>query len=371
MRLSVMQENLLKSLSLVGRCVSAKQALPVLSNILLQTEDGRLKLCATNLETSITLWLGAKVEIEGSITVPARLLIEFVSSLPNEKIDLDLKDESLTVTCASYSANIAGIAASEFPPIPILEEEPNLLVDPKIFSKAAGQVAFAASADEGRPVLTGVFFESAKGSLNLVATDGYRLTKKTLDVTAEIGEGVVIPARSVSEAIKVASEAEEGEMLKVAVTKSKNQAIFALGNIQLATRLLDGTYPPYQNIIPKSFTTRLVVGVEDFLKSVRAASVFAKDLGNVIRLKLDPKTNRVTLFSATAQLGEGTSSFEASLEGEEVEAAFSSRYLTDTLSALNTTQVSLELNSATSPVVFKPVGEENYLQIIMPVRLQN
>jgi DNA polymerase-3 subunit beta len=371
MKLSILQENLLKALSLAGRCVSAKQTLPVLSNILLATEEGRLRICATNLETSLTLWVGAKVEEEGAITVPARVLTDFVSSLPNEKVSLSVNEENLSISCRGYLANLAGIAASEYPPVPRLNEETTFSIDPKIFAKAIGQVAFTASTDEGRAVLTGVYLEPEEKNLNLVSTDGYRLARKTFDCPAQLGEGLVLPARSALELVKVAGEADEEEPLKIAVTKSKNQAIFALGNVQLATRLIDGTFPNYRQILPKGFQTRLLIGVEELAKAVRVAAVFARDLGSVVKLGLDPGSKKVTLSSSTAQVGEGECSFEASIEGEPVKAAFNSRYLIDALNALNSTQVSLELNGQTSPMLLKPVGDSSYLHVIMPVRLQN
>lgn len=369
MKLTLAKDSLTHSLNLVSRAVGVKPSLPVLNNILLQVENGQLQLAATNLETSITTALPVKAETDGAITVPARLLGEFVASLPNDKVTLEVKEENLVVTSGQFEATFAGINSSEFPKIPTPLNTQPIFLD-KSFAKALTQTSFAASTDVGRLVLTGLLLEFSKKSLSLVATDGYRLAKKTLKIDSDLETTYLIPARALNEVARLLSETEEGEEISLQPLPETNQVNFTLGQTQITTRLLDGSFPPYQAIIPPSFLTRALLQTEELAQAVRSTALFARDLGNVVHLTLDPEKKEVALQANTAQVGTGKTKISGSLEGKMTTLALNSHYLAAGLGVLGTTQVSLEVLDSNKPVLLRSIGDASFFYIIMPVRLQ-
>ena len=369
MKFTLSKDKLAHSLNLVTRAVGLKPSLPVLNNLLLDLTDGQLKLAATNLETSILTFLPVKEGENGAITVPARLLHEFVTSLPTATVSFVTKEESLVVKGGDFEATFAGIAASEFPSIPQPLKTEQVLLD-KSFAPALIQTSFAASSDPSRPLLTGLLMEFAVNQLSLVATDGYRLAKKSLAIDSSLKTTLLIPARALNEVARLISEVDDDTEISMRPLPETNQAIFTIGPTQITTRLLDGTFPPYQAIIPETFKTRGVFPTEEVTQAVRATSLFARDLGNVVHLHLDPEKKEIDFSANTAQVGAGKTKVAGSIEGEKTTLALNSHYLSAGLSNLGASQISLETNDSTKPVLLRPVGDETFIYIIMPVRPQ-
>jgi len=380
MKVSCVQENLHKGLQTVGKAVANKTTLPVLNNILISTDGGRLKLAATNLEVGITNWIGCQVEQEGAITVPARLLIDFVSSLPNDKVTmvLDEKTRTLNIKCARYEANIKGISSDEFPIIPEITDKPIARVPAPLLKEMINQVAFAASSDDSRPVLAGVYVQIEGRELMMAAADGFRLARRitTLDAPAEAIK-LIIPSKSMVELARALSddEGEEAEPVSLVVTSNRNQVVFRHDNLEVTSRLVEGNYVDVNRVIPTDWATRTVVPTADLLKSVRVASMFAKDSANIVRVQVDPGADLtpgvITVSATAAEVGDNTSQLDCSVDGESGQIALNGKFLMDVLNVIKTAQVALETKTYQSPAVIKPVGEEGYLHVVMPMYLPN
>ncbi len=374
-KVSCLQENLARGLTIVGRAVAARSTLPVVSNVLLATDDSRLKLAATNLEIAITSWTPARVDEEGAITIPARLLNEFVSSLPTEKIDmaLNVRTRTLNLKCASYEANIKGIDAEEFPPIPRVSEEATTLADPEQLRAAIGQVAFAAATDDSRPVLAGVLASFEGQTLTLAAADGFRLAVRKVPLLQAVAERVevVVPGRAMQELARIL--AEQDEPVQISLTPNKSQVLFRMKDVELVSRLVQGTFPNYQQIIPQRYTTRVVVGTSELAKATKLASFFARDAANVVRVQVtageDLKPGKLVVAATAAEVGDTVGGIDAVVEGENVQIAFNAKYLADVLGVLNSNQVALEVTTSSSPGVVKPVGSDDYVHVIMPMHI--
>ncbi|MBX3000980.1 MAG: DNA polymerase III subunit beta [Caldilineaceae bacterium] len=400
MRVSCFQENLAKGLSIVGRAVASRSTLPVLGNILLEAKDNHLRLSATNLEIGINCWIGARVEDEGAITVPARLLSEFVNSLPPERIDMELavRTQTLHLSCARYDANIKGIDAAEFPIVPTVdngegpEQIAEVLEGSTITLETAGlrkmidQVVFAAATDESRPTLTGVEVSFKGDRLVMAATDGYRLSVRSVELDHSLNEDltVIIPAKSLSELARVIGDADEERSVQVTVTQARNQILFRVwgkGNeargaflqVDVVSSLIDARFPDYRAIIPKSYTTRTVVTTDALLKAVRVAQLFARDNSNIIRLAVQPGNGEgpgaIRLTATSTEMGDNVNELDALVEGNDVEIAFNARYLIDVLSQISESQIVLETTQANRPGSIRPVGigNEEFLHVVMPM----
>jgi len=376
MKLSCLQENLNRGLNIVGRAVAARTTLPITNNILIATEQSRLKLAATNLEMAITCWIGAKIEEEGAITVPARLLSEFVSSLPNDRIDVSLspRTKTLELKCARFEARISGVDAKDFPPIPRVEEGVTTRIEVDALQQGINQVVFAAATEESRPVLTGIDAQFKDELLTLAAADGFRLAVFRLPLAAPVKEPteVIIPARTLSELNRLATD--QGEPVEITVNSSKSQALFRLKDIELVSQLVQGTFPNYTQLIPQSFNTRMTVSVDEFLRATKTASIFARDGSGIVRLVITPGAaaapGKLTVSARSEEIGDDVGEIDATVEGEEAKIAFNGRYLTDVLSVLRETQVALETTNPSSPGVIRPVGADNYLHVVMPMFVQ-
>lgn len=377
MKLSCPQDQLARGLAVVSRAVSSRTTLPILSNILLQTDGERLKLSATNLEIGILCWLGAKVEEAGQITVPARLLGEFVNSVPGPTVSMSLngKNNTLAVSSDRYKADIKGIDAADFPVLPSVTEGTQFTLDAAQLREMVSQVAFAAAADESRPILTGVLFQLDPdgGRLTLAATDGFRLSVREAELDAPL-EGqvrVIVPARALAELGRAISD--DDDRVHVAITESRHQILFRLKSIELVSQLIEGNFPDYDRIMPAGFGSRAVINTKAFHNAVRIASFFARDAANVVRISLragegaSPAT--VTVSAQAAEVGGNESELEASLEGDGLDIAFNSKYMLDVLSVMGSDQVALELNAATGPGVFRPVSDSQFTHVIMPMSL--
>ena len=376
MRLSCLQENLNRGLSIVGRAVATRTTLPITNNVFLATDQSRLKLIATNLEMAISCWIGAKVEEEGAITVPARLLTEFISSLPSDKIDISLspKTKTLELKCARFEARISGVDAKDFPPIPTVDEGITTKVEVEALRQGISQVVFAAATEESRPVLTGIDAEFDGDLLTLAAADGFRLAVYKLPLLNPVSQKteVVIPARTLAELNRLIADQEEA--IEITVNPNKSQALFRLKNSELVSQLVQGTFPQYAQLIPQSYTTRAVVDVAQFLRATRTASIFARDGSGIVRLVMSPggelTPGKVTISARSEEIGDDVGDIDAIVDGEESKIAFNGRYLIDVLSVLRESQVALETTNPSSPGVIRPVGVDNYIHVVMPMFVQ-
>ncbi|HEY5486383.1 MAG TPA: DNA polymerase III subunit beta [Candidatus Limnocylindrales bacterium] len=369
MKLSVMQENLVRGLQVVSRAVSARSTLPVLNNVLLRTEDGGLKLTATNLEIGITYWVPGKIEMAGAMTVPARLLTDIVNGLPaNERVDLEQQaQEMLHITAGRFETHVKGIDAEEFPAIPSAGERPTTRIPQNVLRRALEEVTFAAATDEARPILTGVLARFEGNQLTLAAADNYRIAVKTIPVLDAVEEtSVVVPARSLHELSRVLADTDDP--IDLVLSPSRNQILFHLEGIDLVSRLIDGQFPNYQQVIPKSYTTRATVDRDQLLKAVRLASLIASSSANIVKLHVGKDAETGVTVSAAADVGDNKSDVEAQVEGDGTTIAFNARYLIDVLANVATDQFSIELNGPLSPGVFRPVEDRQYVHVVMPVK---
>ncbi|MCY3901910.1 MAG: DNA polymerase III subunit beta [Caldilineaceae bacterium] len=400
MRVSCFQENLSKGLSIVGRAVSSRSTLPVLGNILLEAKDNQLRLAATNLEIGINCWVGATVDDEGAITVPSRLLAEFVNSLPAGKIDMELlvSKQTLRLRSANYDVNIKGIDAQEFPVIPTVDngegpeeaaetlEGRTIALETPGLTKMIDQVVFAAATDESRPTLTGVEVTFAQERLSLAATDGYRLSVRSIEVDEAFTEdmSVVVPARHLGELGRIIVDADEERPVQVTVTQARNQILFrvwgkgpenrgAFHQVDLVSQLIADRFPDYRAIIPKSNNTRTVVGKEALLQATRVAQLFARDNANIVRLKIESGDNggvgNLHLSATSPEQGNSENELDAMVEGDELEIDFDVRFLIDVLSQIDEEQVVLETTQSNRPGTIRPVGlgDEEFLHVVMPM----
>jgi DNA polymerase-3 subunit beta len=375
-KLTCLQENLAKGISIVSRVVSSRAVLPVLNNILLATDDGRLKLAATDLSTSITCWIGAKVEEDGEITVPARLLSDFVSTLPSAQIQMELvtRTKSLHLKCAQFEADIHGIDAQDFPIIPSDVTDHKMQIPPDTLRQMIEQVTLAAApVEEGRVVLTGALAEFQDSQLTMVAADGFRLSLRRAQLSDEVPEplDVIIPARALRELARVS--AEEKEPVEIIVTPDRNQILFRLSNIEIVSQLIEGKFPDYNQIIPSSYGTRVVLNTHDLMRAVRISVLFSRDVANIVRLEIIPGTELAPgklRVESTAEIGQNVGELDATVEGEQMEIAFNGRYVIDMLNVIGTDQVTLEATNPSRPGILKPVGDDNLVYVIMPMHIK-
>lgn len=377
MKLSCLQENLSKGLSIVSRAVAgSKTTLPITNHILLVTDQSRLRLTATNLEIAINHWIGARVEVEGAITVPAKLFSEFVNQLPNTKIDLETTGagRTLHLSCANFDAKMNGLDPEDFPPIPTVQDASTTSIDPETLKEAIGQVVFAAATDETRPVLAGVYTKLDGNQLTLAAADGFRLAVRhvTLERPVETPVEVIVPAKTYSELSRILGE--QDEPVEITVTPTKGQILFQLQNTEMISQLIQGTFPNFQQLIPQSFASTVLLGADEFRNATRAAAIFARDSNQIIRLQIQPgedsQPGKVTVVARADELGENQGDVEAVVTGEASRIAFNARYLTDVLGVLSSGQVQLQTNSPSSPGVFRQVGDDSYTHVIMPMYVQ-
>jgi len=376
MRISCLQENLSRGLSVVGRAVAVRSTLPVAQNILIVAEESRLKLVATNLEMATTCWVGANVAEEGRITVPARLLTEFVNSLPNDLVELEMPEGGRTVqvTCGRFQAHVNGIDADDFPPIPEVDDGISVEVGAELLRDGITKVAMAAATDESRPVLTGINTEFEGEQLTLAAADGFRLAVCHMPLSKAV-EGkttIIIPARTLSEVNRLLGDQEES--IVITVNQQKSQAMFRLKSAEIVSQLLQGTFPNYSQVIPKSYTTRAVADVGEFTRVARMCSVFARDASNIVRIGVTPGAEltpgKIAISAQAEEVGGNTGDIDALVDGDEAKIAFNVKYVLDILAVVKQSQVALEVTTPSSPGVIRPIGVDNYVHVIMPMFVQ-
>jgi DNA polymerase-3 subunit beta len=382
MKISCLQENLSRGLGVVGRAVATRATLPVTQNVLLSADQGMLRLSATNLEIAMTTWIGAMVEEEGAVTVPARVLTEFVNSLGGDRIDITMEEGSrlLQIKSGRSQANINGTDASEFPPIPTVEDAMVARAEPSALRGAIARVAFAAATEESRPVLTGVEVKLREGQFTMAAADGFRLAVHHGPLTQSTPEemGVIIPARTMNELNRLLGD--HSEPVEIMLTPQKGQVMFRLqggDTVELVSQLLQGTFPNYDQLIPQSYTTRAILDSQATLRATRTAAIFARDGSNIIRMHVMPgegdetSGGRLLISARSEEVGDDQDEVDvAELEGEEGKIAFNSRYLLDVLSVLDRGQVAIETTTSSSPGVFKPTDSDDYVHVVMPMFVQ-
>lgn len=363
MKLQVTQENLAKSLSNVAKIAMAnKNPLPILNNVMLKTVDGRLSLSATNLEIAITEKIGSKVSEKGSITVPARLMQEYIASLPSGVLELELNDTKLHISTQQYRSTINGVIADDFPSFPTIDEAVNISLPVKELKKGLQQVAFAASHDDSRPVLTGIYIYTLNGVLYAAATDSYRLSEKSFSkVAQEIS--LLVPADAILELLRIIPESEES----INISADSQQVLFKAGDIELVTRLIDATYPDYKKLIPKTFSTTATLSRDELISITKVSSLFARESAGSITLHVDALDNVVSINSIASQLGENSSKASAKVEGSG-EVTLNSRYLLDALNALSTKDVTISFNGKLEPFVLKSAQAPEQTYIVMPLK---
>jgi DNA polymerase-3 subunit beta len=375
MKVSCLQENLSKGLSIVGRAVSPRPTNPLLSHILLTTDGGRLRLSATNQEIGINCWIGARVEEEGALAVPARTLIDLVNSLHPDQVHMDgvVRTMTLNLRCGRSEANVKGMDAVEFPPVPLPEGEGGVKLDPEAFRTAIAQVAFAAATDEARPMLTGVLLRFEQGTMTMAAADGYRLSVRGIPLTEPVREpfSIIVPARAMTELGRISADQEEP--ILVVVTPDSNRVLFQLTDIVFSSQLIPGNFPDYTQIIPQDRTTTTVVGATELLKACRTAAIFAREGDDIVRFHIHPGADltpgRLVVSSTSAETGDDVSELDASIGGEPVEIAFNVKYMIEVLAVIGAPQVSLGTTSSSSPGTLQPVGDDSFLHVIMPMHM--
>jgi DNA polymerase-3 subunit beta len=372
-KVTSLQENLARGLQIAGRAVSTRGSLPILGNVLLRTENGRLKLTATNLEVGINVWVPAKVDDDGAITVPAKLITDFVNQLPPGPAELSLNVRTKTVHLKSgpYEANFKGLDAEEFPTIPVAPDKPTTKLSKATLRQMIGEVAFVATTDDSRPVLTGVLTTFDGDKVTMAAADPYRLSVRTGPLMTRVDSKleVIIPARSLQEVQRIIDDSEDA--VEIFVTPNGSQVIFHTEEADLVSRVIEGQFPNYRQVIPQGkAATNIVAQREDLLQATRLASLFARDSANMLRFQVDPSAHPPLVISANAaEVGDNTAKVEATVDGPNTTIAFNSRFIADALGSVTASEIRLELGGPLAPGVIRIVGDDSYLHVVMPLRI--
>ncbi|OGZ33578.1 MAG: DNA polymerase III subunit beta [Candidatus Portnoybacteria bacterium RBG_19FT_COMBO_36_7] len=372
MKITCLQENLKTNLNIAQNIVGKNLTLPILNNLLLEIDNGQLKISSTNLEIGINTWTSGKIEKTGSITCPAKILTSFINNLPNKKIELEAKDNNLYIKCENYKAAIKGLSAEDFPLIPKIKEKPiSVFKKSEALKNDLNKVVGAAALSESRPEFSGVLFKFEKDSVRFVATDSFRLAEKIIYQTSSISQpnSLIVPQRTIQELIRILGEKQSQE---VRFVLGDSQILFDLDEVQLISRLIDGQYPDYQQIIPKNFETKVTLSKDELINNIRIASIFSSKINDV---KILIRSEKIEILSQDPDLGENKSQMSARVQGKPMEIIFNFRYLMEGLANIGTKQVLLGLNpeiqgtsSRSNPAVIKPVGEDGYLYVVMPIK---
>jgi DNA polymerase III subunit beta len=376
MRVTVLQENLARGLGIVSKAVSPRSTLPVLANILIASDEGRLRLSATNLEMGITCWIAARIEEEGSTTVPARTFSDLVTTLPGDQVllRLDPSTQTLNVRGGTSTNDIKCIDAQEFPPLPVPDFEGAVQINVGDFREMIHQVAFAASSDEARPVLMGVLVQVDKDKLIMAAADGFRLSvrKAVLSAPAAASVSAIVPAQALKELARVATDADEP--IYMVLPKGRGQVVFRVKDVEVVSQLIDGTFPDYQQIIPRSYKSRTLVSTSSLLKACKQAEIFAREGSNVARFNIktaqgEMQPSEVEISATSEETGKNETIVEATVDGGGLLIAFNVKFLREALEVIRTPNVALETSAPNAPGVVKPVGDDQFLHVIMPMHL--
>ena len=369
MKIVCLQENLKKGLNITQNIIGKNLTLPILNNLLLKTDKGKLRISSTNLEIGINYWASGKIEKEGEITIPAKVLSSIIGQLPNKKIEIESKDGVINLKCDNYKAKIKGQEAKEFPIIPKIQPQAEIEINKEALKEGLGMVVGMAAISDARPEISGILFSFEKNKLKLAATDSFRLAEKSIFLKTNFIGTMILPQRTAQELIRILGDQggnkEKEENIKIIM--GVNQAMFDLGHIQLVSRLIDGQYPDYQQIIPNSFQTKIVLNKDELSKAVKIASLFSSKISDV-QIKAFPQKGIIEVFSQNADVGENIAQLEAEGEGKEASVAFNWRYLVDGLNNISSEKVLCGLNNETASAILKPVGAEDYVYVVMPIR---
>ena len=376
MRLSCQQEDLHRGLSAVSRAIPARSTLPITGHVLFEAADGQITLSATDAETiAITYTITAEVEEPGAITMPSRLLSDFIATLPHEQIVMTLAERSrqVSLSCARNEASIGGMDPDDFPPIPPVDESARIDVEANRLRRALIQVVFAAATDDSRPVLTGVHFSIKGNEMRLSAADGFRLAVHTLELAADAEErSLIVPARALGELTRLLTEADGA--VAITFNAAGTQVQFDLGHANLMAQLIQGTFPDTERLIPESHVTRTEVSVSEFTRETRIAQIFARDGSGIVRLVATPgeggAPGRLLISARAEEMGTNEGEIDATVDGEEVKVAFNGRYLREVLEVLDSDRVAIETQDQPSPGVIRPVGDDSYVHVVMPMFVQ-
>ena len=372
MNLNCLQENLSYGLGVVQRAVATRTTLPITQHVLVSTDAGRLKLSATNLEIAISTWVGAEVIEDGAITVPARLLTDFVNSLSRQTIEIKNAASGVGIELkgTQVHATVNGNDANEFPPIPSIGEGLNTQVSPKALRDAIHSVVFAAASEDSRPVLTGVNVELSGSQLTLAAADGFRLAVSHCELAAPVSEelSVIVPSRTLSEVERLI---EGDDPIDIVITPQRSQILFKMKNIEVVSQLIQGTFPNYAQLIPESRDTRVIVALSELQRATKTAAIFAKDGSGIVRLQIESSgsgnNGKMTISSRAEEIGNNEGEIQAEIEGVDGKIAFNSRYLADVLNVISQEKVALEITSASSPGVIKASEDDGNIHVVMPM----
>ena len=376
MRVTVLQENLARGLGIVAKAVSPRSTLPVLANILIASDEGRLRLSATNLEMGITCWIPARIEEEGSTTVPARTFSDLVSTLPSDQVllKLDPSTQTLNVRGGSSTNDIKCIDAQEFPPVPVPDFEGAVQINVGDFREMIHQVAFAASSDEARPVLMGVLVQVDQDKLTMAAADGFRLSvrKAVLSTPSSSPVSAIVPAQALKELARVATDGEEP--IYMILPRGRGQVVFRIKDVEVVSQLIDGTFPDFQQIIPRSYKSRTLVSTSSLLKACKQAEIFAREGSNVARFNIksaqsEMQPSEVEITATSEETGKNETIVEATVDGSGLLIAFNVKFLREALEVIRTPNVALETSAPNAAGVVRPVGDDQFLHVIMPMHL--
>lgn len=375
MRVSVLQDKLAKGLSIANRAVSSRPSMPVLGNVLLSTEEGRLSISANNLELGITARIGANVEAEGAITVPARILLDLVNTLPPERVDLevDSSTNTLTLRCNATVTNIKGIPATEFPAVVTDDDDVSIEVAAPVLESMIGQVVFAAAKEDNRPILMGVLVRFEGTRFTMIAADGFRMSLRSTPLDTAVSQPLtlIVPARTLSELGRIIA-GDEGKVL-ISVSPNRSQVMFHLESADVVSQLIDGRFPDVEGLIPKSSATTTTVQTLDLLLACRRSEIFARESNHTMRLRIEPgdgETGQVVVTAQAQERGDNEASLDALVRGGGLEISFNVRYLIDVLSVMDAEQVVIETNAVSQPGLIKPVGRDDFLYVVMPMSIR-
>jgi len=372
MKIEVLKDNLKNSLSIVEKIVGKNLSLPILDNVLISTEDNFLNLSSTNLETAIKIWVLAKIVKKGKVVVPAKFLSSFVSSLPNEKIILEEKNQGLYVECKNYKNNVQGFNADDFPLIPEFKNLEYLEVDNKKLCQGLSQVVDISSISQSRPEISGIYFHFSKNLIKIVATDSFRLAEKNiiLDNSVQKDISFILPQKPAKEIINILQD-KDG---KTKIYILPNQVMFEFPmkefdhpEVQIISRLIEGEYPNYQEIIPNKFKTQLSFKRDEFLDQIKTASLFSGKL-NEVKIKIENKNKEVQICAQDSDIGQSQSNISAKIEGDSMEISFNYKFLIDGLLRMKSSEVSFEISKEEGACVLKPIGDTSYTYVVMPIK---
>jgi len=372
MKIEILKENLKIGLGVVDRIIGKSLSLPVLDNVLMNTEDSFLNLISTNLETTIKFWVLTKIIKKGSMAVPAKLLSNYISSLPNEKIVIEQKDQSLYIECKNLKTQIQGQGSEDFPIIPKFEDVDFLEIDNKKFCQALSCVIDFSATSQSRPEISGIYFSFFKNTIKIVATDSFRLAEKNVVLESPVGKDhfFILPQKPAREIMSIL-DGKEG-VLKIYF--SGNQVLFELPmqeikhpQIQVISRLIDGEYPNYQDIIPNKFKTNITLEKDEFLNQVKTASLFSNKT-NEVKVSVRPDKKEIEIFAQSSEIGQNKSSLPAKIEGETIDVSFNYKYLIDGLLKIKSSEVVFSISKEEGPCILRPVGDASYTYVVMPIK---